>query len=361
MDDLIALLPAHLRRSIENPDEITEFIVDVGRSLELRYGKVKVFRDDLPEVTFKDVDGVTAQLGIFGPDNRAGLPRTLHRVSKLVNRDGQVTGLTCRVGRPYIGCAEIIADLIAGGKSILLLGAPGVGKTSKLRDLARYASLDLDKSVVIVDTSNEIAGDGYIPHPAVGRARRLQVPLSRTQPQVMQEAVENHTPEVLIIDEIGNCEEAKACLTYTQRGVQLIATAHGRTLEELILNDELNVLLGGMDKAAVSDATMEEKGSKFVVERIFPPAFNVVVELVDYNTVRVYSDTKSAVDGHLKGEPVLPETRTLVNGRVVRPKPIVVTPPPVIRRTRDDEAAKPKRHYYQRPKEDQPRKQRRRR
>lgn len=314
VDSLLALLPLSLHAEIVDLDDITEFVLDIGRPLEVRYGKRKVFFTE--DITEDQLAFALTKVGHFGHDNRAGMDRTLHRVSRIVSRTNVVTGLTCRVGRPVPGCIRIIEDLIEEGHSILILGAPGKGKTTKLRDVCRFASVDLDRSVVIVDTSNEIAGDGIISHPAIGRSRRIQVPLTRSQHEVMQEAVENHTPEILVVDEIGNVAEAEACRTFAQRGVQLIATAHGRILEDILSNPELKDLVGGVKSAPISDDRMRSTGAtnKFVTQRISPPTFTVVVEIIDYNTVAVHRDVAAAVDCLLSGGEIVPEVRTMVDG-----------------------------------------------
>lgn len=307
---LLDLVPSRYGR-INDPSDLTEIVLDLGRPLEMRYGKRKEFIEDI-EITDDDLKQAVAKLGTFGPDNRAGIDRTLHRVSRILDRNGGLVGLTCRIGKPVPGCVKIIEDLVESGESILILGAPGTGKTTKLRDVCRYASLVLDRSVVIVDTSNEIAGDGRIAHEAVGRARRLQVPLDRTQHEVMQEAVENHTPEVLVIDEIGNKEEAEACRTFAQRGVQLIATAHGKTIEDIINNLALRDLVGGINTVTLSDMTAAQRGQqKTQQERASEPTFTLLVEIIDYNTVAVHRAVGEAVDVLLRGGTVQPELRMI--------------------------------------------------
>ncbi|TMF63487.1 MAG: AAA family ATPase, partial [Chloroflexi bacterium] len=232
-------------RALEGLDGLLEIVMDLGRLPEARFaGREEILSQR--EVFAEDIAYVISHIGQFGGDNRAGIERTLHRISALRNRAGKVVGLTLRVGRAVYGTMEIIRDVVEAGRSILLLGRPGVGKTTLLREVARVLADEMGKRVVIVDTSNEIAGDGDIPHPGIGRARRMQVAAPSLQHAVMIEAVENHMPEVVVIDEIGTEQEAAAARTIAERGVQLIATAHGNTLENLMLNPTLSDLVGGI-------------------------------------------------------------------------------------------------------------------
>src|SRR5436305_10074396 len=225
VDDLSALLeglPQHIRESLDRhaltPD-LLEIVLDLGREPEARFTNTEVILSDRP-VTQADIDFVIQRIGAFGDDNRAGIERTLHRISAIRNRSGRIIGLTLRVGRAVFGTVAIIRDIVDSGQSILLLGRPGVGKTTMLRETARVLADDLKKRVIIVDTSNEIAGDGDIPHPAIGKARRMQVRTPSQQHQAMIEAVEDHMPEVIVIDEIGTELEALAARTIAQRGVR---------------------------------------------------------------------------------------------------------------------------------------------
>lgn len=339
---LLALLPFTWQEVIEDHDQITEIIIDSGRMLEVRYGLRKVFFEDIIP-TPEHIALICDKCGTFGADNRAGISRTLHRISRLIDRNKVTIGLTCRVGRDFPGCTALIEDLIATGESILLVGRPGVGKTTKLRDLCRYASTNLDKAVVIVDTSNEIAGDGSIPHPAVGRSRRLQVPLGVAQHQVMIEAVENHAPEIVVIDEVGNAEEAQACLTIAQRGVQLVATAHGTCLQDILENPDLRDMIGGVAESTLSDETMKERGltRKTILERVSNPCFTIVVEILDYDRVAIHKDVALMVDALLRGEKIAPEERRVTGDGTwltikaeipVKPQREVIPPPKSQRR-----------------------------
>jgi len=289
-------------------EDLLEVILDLGRTPTARFlDKEEVLLSE-KEVTRDDLDYVVARLGQFDADNRAGIERTLHRFSAIRNRHGHIVGLTCRVGRAVFGTIDIIEDFILGGKSLLLLGRPGVGKTTMLREAARI--LAESKRVIIVDTSNEIAGDGDVPHPAIGRARRMQVREPTLQHEVMIEAVENHNPEVIVIDEIGRELEALAARTIAERGVQLIGTAHGNNLENLLLNPTLSDLIGGIESVTLSDEEARRRGTqKTVLERRAAPTFDVLIEIQNRDQLVVHHDVANAVDGLLRGRPQSPEIR----------------------------------------------------
>src|SRR5436190_18578782 len=190
------------------------------------------------------------------------------------------------------------------------MGRPGIGKTTMLREAARVLADDLDKRVVVVDTSNEIAGDGDIPHPAIGKARRMQVRTPSLQHEVMIEAVENHMPQVIVIDEIGTELEAQAARTIAERGVQLIGTAHGNTLDNLMLNPTLSDLIGGIQSVTLGDEEARRRRTqKSVLERKAPPTFDVVIEIQDREKVLVHGDVAETVDSILRGDVQSPELR----------------------------------------------------
>ncbi|MEZ4658577.1 MAG: R3H domain-containing nucleic acid-binding protein [Caldilineaceae bacterium] len=286
-----------------------EIIMDLGRLPEARFTHGELYLSET-EVTQDELNMVIDNIGDFGADNRAGIERTLHRISAIRNRKGDVIGLTCRVGRAVYGTIEIIKDIVTSDQSILLLGRPGVGKTTLLREAGRVRAEE--KRVVIVDTSNEIAGDGDIPHPSIGRARRMQVPTPALQHEVMIEAVENHMPEVIIIDEIGRELEAIAARTIAERGVQLIGTAHGITLENLLMNPTLSDLVGGIESVTLSDEEARRRGTqKTVLERKAPPTFDVLIEIQDRQRVSIHHNVAEAVDALLRGWILTPEIRYL--------------------------------------------------
>ena len=314
-DDLALLLevvPPHMRGMIEaNPhcDVLLEVVLDLGRLPQVRFLD---HMEELPttQVSRQDIDYVVTRISMFAKDNRAGIERTLHRISAIRNRVGTIIGLTCRVGRALFGTVDILRDVIQQGKSLLLLGRPGVGKTTLLREAARLLADDLGKRVIVVDTSNEIAGDGDIPHPGIGRARRMQVPSPTEQHAVMIEAVENHMPEVIVIDEIGTEAEALAARTIAERGVQLIATAHGNTLDNLLRNPTLSDLVGGIQAVTLSDEEARRRRTqKTVLERKAPPTFDVLIEIQERDRLAVHHDVAQVVDGFLRGKPLHPELR----------------------------------------------------
>jgi stage III sporulation protein SpoIIIAA len=312
LPQLLDVLPPVVREKLitsPNLNDLVEVVLDYGRPAEARY-RHGFERWPQINVSEHDLDYVVKSIGEFGEDNRAGIERTLHRISAIRNRQGRVVGLTCRVGRALEGTIDIIDDIVRSGKSILILGRPGIGKTTKLREVARVLADEVERRVVIVDTSNEIGGDGDVPHPAVGSARRMQVRNPSLQHAVMIEAVENHMPEVIVIDEIGNEAEAQAARTIAERGVQLIGTAHGQTLENLMLNPSLCDLIGGIQAVTLSDDEARRRGTqKTVLERKAPPTFQVVIELIDYDRLAVHHDVQKTVDLMLRGVQPRPEVR----------------------------------------------------
>ncbi len=311
---LLEILPVPIREALhqgDNLEGLIEIVMDLGRDAESRYadGRVVWLREGTA-VTIEDIDYVTQRVGTFGKDNRAGIERTLHRISGIRNRQGRVIGLTCRVGRAVYGTIDIIHDIVESGKSILMLGRPGRGKTTKLREVARVLSDEFRKRVIIVDTSNEIAGDGDIPHPAIGHARRMQVNTPEDQHGVMIEAVENHMPEVVVIDEIGVEQEAFAARTIAERGVQLVGTAHGNSLENLLMNPTLSDLVGGIQAVTLSDEEAKKRGTqKTVLERKAPPTFDVIIEIMEVDKLAIHHDVTRTVDKMLRGGQPRPEIR----------------------------------------------------
>lgn len=328
LEVLLNILPESIVKAVHkanNYDKLIEIILDLGRVPTARYvDEETILREK--EITREELDHVLECIGNFDADNRAGLERTLHRISAIRNRRGNVVGLTLRVGRAVYGTIDIIQDIIESGKSILILGRPGVGKTTLLREAARI--LAETRRVIIVDTSNEIGGDGDVPHPAVGKARRMQVKVPTHQHEVMIEAVENHNPEVIVIDEIGRELEAQAARTIAERGVQLIGTAHGKTLENLLLNPTLSDLVGGIEAVTLSDEEARRRGTqKTVLERRAPPTFDVLVEIQDRDQFAIHADITESVDTFLRGFPLPAELRIRdENGKVRVEKAPVATP-----------------------------------
>lgn len=336
LEKLIEVFPPKISWKLQGKDlnNIVEIVLDLGRAPEIRFldGKTEVI--DSQVITQDELTHITELIDSFTTDNRSGIPGTLHRISAIKNRKGNVIGLTCRVGRVVTGTISCIRDLVLTGKSILFLGRPGVGKTTKLREIARLMADEIGKRVIVVDTSNEIAGDGDVPHAAIGRARRMQVSSPEKQKDVMIEAVENHTPEVVIVDEIGTELETQAARTIAERGVMLIATAHGITLENLIKNPTLSDLVGGVSAVTIGDDEARKRSTqKTVLERKKQPTFDIIIEIVDKNTLAVYPNVTEAVDFILRGWPIRPEIRNVDSTntcQIVQPAKIITPEQPTL-------------------------------
>ncbi|MEN9230378.1 MAG: R3H domain-containing nucleic acid-binding protein [Thermostichus sp. DG02_5_bins_236] len=330
LSKLLDILPTPIRERLEQHpqlDRLVEVVLDLGRRPEARFpGFADYLSDEV--VTRAELDQVISRVGEFSGDNRAGIASTLHRISAIRNRQGTIIGLTCRVGRCIIGVISMIRDLVEQGRSMLLLGRPGVGKTTALREIARVLADDLHKRVVIIDTSNEIAGDGDVPHPGIGRARRMQVATPEQQHKVMIEAVENHMPEVVVIDEIGTELEALASRTIAERGVQLVATAHGNRIDNLMKNPTLSDLVGGIQSVTLGDDEARRRGSqKSVLERKAPPTFDIAVEMLERARWVVHEDVAATVDRLLRNREPLIQTRSLdEQGQVVIERPVMSGP-----------------------------------
>ena len=323
-DDLNRLmdnLPVFLKERLyhhPSKDQLIEVVLDLGRRPEARfiYGPEYLSRK---LISWQDLDYTIKRIGQFSNENRAGVDRTLHRISCIRNRQFLVNGLTCRVGRAVFGSISTIRDLLESEKSILILGKPGVGKTTIIREIARILADELEKRVIIIDTSNEIAGDSDIPHLAIGRARRMQVSKTELQHQVMIEAVENHMPEVIIIDEIGTDLEVLAARTLAEKGVKLVGTTHGNYLENIIKNPPLSDLIGGIQYVTLSDdEANRRKTQKSILERKAYPAFEIVIEINETNFWTIHENSKTSVDSFLRGNLDYNQTRNLAVNEKVR-------------------------------------------
>lgn len=345
LQKLLAILPEDIRQILEqhpHRDNLIEVVMDLGRFPEVRFPSGAEYLSETP-VTAEQLNYCVERVGHFSGDNRAGLEKTLHRISAIRNRPGDIIGLTCRVGRAVFGTIGLIHDLVERGQSILMLGRPGVGKTTALREIARVLADDLQKRVVIIDTSNEIAGDGDIPHPAIGRARRMQVSRPELQHQVMIEAVENHMPEVIVIDEIGTELEALAARTIAERGVQLVGTAHGNQIDNLIKNPTLSDLVGGIQAVTLGDDEARRRGSqKTVLERKAPPTFEIAVEMLERQRWVVHESVADTVDALLRGRKPNPQVRTVdEQNKVIITREFPDAPAPLERRTQSGLVAQP--------------------
>ena len=316
LNQLLAVLPKFISDILQKHprrEQLIEIVLDIGRRPEARFTNHTEYLS-YRTIVWQDLDHILKRLGKFSGDNRAGIEKTLHRISSLRNRQGSVIGLTCRIGRAIFGTVSIIRDLLEQKKSILLLGRPGVGKTTAIREIARVLSDGMQKRVIIIDTSNEIAGDGDLPHPSIGKARRMQVSNHQNQHEVMIEAVENHMPEIIIIDEIGTELEATAARTIAERGVQLVGTAHGNTLENLVKNPTITDLIGGIQYVTLGDEEAKRRGSsKSILERKAPPTFDAAIEIHDTNIWAIHDNIEQSVDFLLQGQNFPIQRRSLIN------------------------------------------------
>nr|YP_010133829.1 hypothetical protein RF45 [Fistulifera saprophila]QWM93319.1 hypothetical protein RF45 [Fistulifera saprophila] len=321
LEKLIENLPVFLQEHLNqhpNKEQLIEIVLDLGRRPEARFVNGPEYLSQ-KIISWQDIDYVTKRISKFSNENRAGIERTLHRISCIRNRQFLINGLTCRVGRAVFGTISIIRDLLESGKSILILGKPGVGKTTIIREIARVLADEMEKRVIIIDTSNEIAGDSDIPHSGIGRARRMQVAKTELQHQVMIEAVENHMPQVIIIDEIGTELEVLAARTIAEKGVQLVGTTHGNCLKNLIKNPPLADLIGGIQYVTLSDEEAKRRGTqKSILERKAYPAFEIIIEINDQTSWTIHEDVKDSVDSFLRGSFLVGQIRQLsLNEKVI--------------------------------------------
>lgn len=314
LNKLLDVLPPNIYHHVKNHPEcnhLIEVVMDLGRLPEARFPEYAIYLGTT-SISAADLEYTIQRIGTFSDDNRAGIEKTLHRISAIRNRKGSVVGLTCRIGRAVFGSISIIRDLVEIGKSLLLLGRPGVGKTTALREIARVLADDFHKRVVIIDTSNEIAGDSDVPHPSIGKARRMQVSTPELQHKVMIEAVENHMPEVIVIDEIGTELEALAARTIAERGVQLVGTAHGNEIENLMKNPTLSDLVGGIQAVTLGDEEAKRRGcQKTVLERKAPPTFEIAVEMLERQKWSIHQDVAYTIDTLLRSGKPNTEIRTV--------------------------------------------------
>ena len=315
LTQLLDVLPTFISGPLEKHprrEQLVEIVLDIGRRPEARFAKGTDYLS-YRTIVWQDLDYILKRLGKFSGDNRAGIEKTLHRISSIRNRKGNVIGLTCRVGRAIFGTVSIVRDLLEQKKSVLLLGRPGVGKTTAIREIARVLSDGMKKRVIIIDTSNEIAGDGDLPHPSIGKARRMQVSNHQNQHEVMIEAVENHMPEIIIIDEIGTELESAAARTIAERGVQLVGTVHGNALENLIKNPTITDLIGGIQYVTLGDEEAKRRGSsKSILERKAPPTFEVAIEIHDPQTWVIHENIEQSIDLLLQGQSLPVQRRSLI-------------------------------------------------
>ena len=314
LEKLIENLPFFLQEYLNqhvNKDQLIEIVLDLGRRPEGRFIKGSEYLSQ-KIISWQDLDYLTKRISKFSDENRAGIERTLHRISCIRNRQFLINGLTCRIGRAVFGTISVIRDLLESEKSILILGKPGVGKTTIIREISRVLADELEKRVIIIDTSNEIAGDSDIPHSGIGRARRMQVPKTDLQHQVMIEAVENHMPQVIVIDEIGTNLEVLAARTIAEKGVQLVGTTHGNCLESLIKNPPLADLIGGIQYVTLSDDEAKRRGTqKSILERKAYPAFEIVIEINQPTFWTIHEDVTVSIDLLLRNNFVSGQIREL--------------------------------------------------
>ena len=320
LDKLLEKLPGFVKKHVnQHPQKkkIIEIIIDLGRRPEARFPTGPEYLSQ-KIISWQDMDYIIKRINGFSNENRAGIEHTLHRISCIRNRQFLIVGLTCRIGRAIFGSICLARDLLESGKSILILGKPGVGKTTVIREMARVLSDEMEKRVIIIDTSNEIAGGSDIPHSAIGKARRMQVSQPNFQHQIMIEAVENHMPQVIIIDEIGTELEALAACAIAEKGVQLIGTTHGNCLENLVKNPSLVNLIGGIQYVTLSDEEAKRrKTQKTILERKTYPTFPIAIEINEQNSWTIHENVQVSIDSLLCEKFLITQKRKFIKGEKV--------------------------------------------
>lgn len=228
---ILNILPSWIRLfAREYQEELEEIALQEGRPPSLWLGNRFVEGERVVEPS--DLEAVKQKLKAeyqveFREDGRAGISGTLHRISALYDRYGILVGMTIRLARVVKGLADPIIPFLLDGKSLLIIGPPGVGKTTLLRDVIRQLAIIYGPKVVIVDTSNEIGGEGRVPHPVLGASKRVQVRIPDPMKgenhlsmlaRAYYEAVANHGPQIVVGDEVSSKDDVAVVETIGRRG-----------------------------------------------------------------------------------------------------------------------------------------------